>query len=151
MGTVYLRSTAAPDGTYLNRNATLSHADMDNNLVLFLRNDVDDTFNGTLTVTGDLNSQSDVRKKTEINIVDGNLIHSLDGVEFKWIENNVHSAGVIAQQVEEIIPHLVSTDKNNFKNVNYNGLIAYLIEAVKNQQKQINELKTELNNKVNMK
>lgn len=55
MGIVYLRNTPTPpDATYENRGAVLSHADLDNNLQLFLRNDVDDTMNGNLTVTGNI-------------------------------------------------------------------------------------------------
>ena len=51
MGTVYLRNTTAPDGSYVNRAATLSHADVDNNMLLFLRNDVDDVMSGSLKIS----------------------------------------------------------------------------------------------------
>lgn len=54
MGIVYLRSTTAPDVTYENLNGILTHAQLDNNMQLFLRNDVADTKEGNLTVNGAL-------------------------------------------------------------------------------------------------
>lgn len=56
MGTVYLRTTTAPDGTYQNLATTLTQSQLDNNMVLFLRNDVNDTMSGNLTVTGTISS-----------------------------------------------------------------------------------------------
>ena len=50
--------------------------------------------------------------------------------------------GVIAQNVEEVIPELISGEET--KSVNYSGLIGLLIETVKDQQKQIDELKARL-------
>jgi hypothetical protein len=63
----------------------------------------------------------------------------LNGIEFDWKENQKPSIGVIAQEVEKVFPSLVKTAEN--KSVNYNGLVGVLIEAVKEQQKQIEELK----------
>jgi hypothetical protein len=51
---------------------------------------------------------------------------------------------VIAQEVEKVLPDLVSTNKEGIKSVKYGNLIAVLIEAVKDQQSQINELKSKL-------
>ena len=56
MGTVYLRNTSAPDGTYQNLGAVLTHAQLDNNMTLFLRNDTSDTMSGNLTVTGSVSA-----------------------------------------------------------------------------------------------
>jgi hypothetical protein len=50
--------------------------------------------------------------------------------------------GVIAQEVEKVFPELVTADKDGFKSVNYIGLIPVMIESIKEQQKQIDELKT---------
>ena len=50
---------------------------------------------------------------------------------------------MIAQEVEKIFPELVTTNEN--KTVNYNGLIGVLIEAIREQQKQIDDLKKRLN------
>ena len=57
--------------------------------------------------------------------------------------------GVIAQEVENIFPELVSTDKEGYKSVNYIGLIPLMIESIKTQQQQINELKQLVNKLIN--
>ena len=66
-------------------------------------------------------------------------IMKIEGVNFNWKESGKLSMGVIAQQLEETLPQLVSGDE--IKTVNYNGLIGLLIEVVKDQQKQIDELR----------
>ena len=102
-----------------------------------------------ITVTGtaqatDFNSTSDIRLKTNIQTIENPLakIIQIEGVSFNWKEDNRPALGVIADQVEKIIPELV-TDGDP-KTVNYNGLIGLLIEAVKEQQVQITELKSKL-------
>lgn len=54
MGTVFLRTTTAPDGTYQNLGTTLTQGQLDNNMTLFLRNDVSDSMSGNLTINGSL-------------------------------------------------------------------------------------------------
>ena len=102
-----------------------------------------------LTVTGtcqatDFNSTSDIRLKDNIQTIEDPLakLVQIEGVSFNWKENNKPALGVIADQVQEILPELV-TDGDP-KTVNYNGLIGLLIEAVKEQQIQIDELKSKL-------
>jgi hypothetical protein len=103
------------------------------------------TFNpstGQLTAT-DINSSSDINLKQNINPIDNSLgkVLQLNGVEFNWKDTNQPSLGVIAQEVENVLPQLVK-ETDGIKAVNYNGLIGVLIEAVKDQQKQIEELKS---------
>lgn len=95
---------------------------------------------GTLSSTI-FNSLSDISKKTNISIIDNavDTVNLIEGVEFNWIENNKKSSGVIAQQLEQILPHLVD-DNNGIKSVNYHGLIAYLIESVKELSRKVEEL-----------
>ena len=64
-------------------------------------------------------------------------------ISFNWKSDNRPSLGVIADQLENTLPELVSGDDT--KTVNYNGLVGLLIECVKDQQKQIEELKDQLN------
>jgi hypothetical protein len=109
------------------------------------------TFNpstGTLTVV-DINSSSDEKLKENIRVVENPLekIVQLNGVQFNWKETKETSIGVIAQDVEKVFPELVKTAEN--KSVNYNGLIGVLIEAIKEQQNQINSLQSQLNNIMN--
>ena len=95
------------------------------------------TFNGTnLTVSGsvsagDFTSTSDINLKTNIQQFDESLskVIQIRGVTFDWKERNGSSAGVIAQEVEKVLPELVSGE--DIKKVNYNGIIGALIEAIK--------------------
>ena len=98
---------------------------------------------GTVKAT-DFDSTSDIRLKTNVQVIENPLdkVIQIEGVSFNWKENNKPALGVIADQVQKIIPELVHGD--NPKTVNYNGLIGLLIEAVKEQQIQIDELKSKL-------
>jgi len=100
-------------------------------------------FSGIVTC-GDINSTSDLNLKTNIHEIDNPLdkVLQIRGVNFNWKENNRASIGVIAQEVENIIPEIVSGDET--KVVNYNGLIGVLIEAVKELKEEIEELKTKI-------
>ena len=59
------------------------------------------------------------------------IVSKLDGVKFTWKKGGNDSVGVIAQNVEDVLPELVITDDEGTKSVNYNGLVGVLIEAVK--------------------
>ena len=108
--------------------------------------------NGTsLSLSGictasDFNSTSDINLKENIRPIQNSseIIGELEGVRFVWKADGKESIGVIAQEVEKTLPELVSN--GDVKTVNYNGLIGILIEAVKDQQKQINDLKEEVKN-----
>ena len=67
-----------------------------------------------------------------------NTIEKLRGVKFNWKESGKPSIGVIAQELEEILPELVNGDEN--KTVNYSGIIGVLIEAIKELNKKIDSL-----------
>ena len=98
---------------------------------------------GVITST-DFNSTSDLSLKTNIQTIPNPIdkILQINGVTFNWRENNKPSVGIIAQEIEKIFPELVQGE--NPKTVNYNGLIGLLIEAVKEQQTEINNLKDKL-------
>ena len=67
-------------------------------------------------------------------------IGNLNGVSFEWKKDGKKSIGLIAQDVEKVLPELVSTDSNTgLKSLSYGNLVAVLIEATKEQQKQIKE------------
>jgi hypothetical protein len=83
---------------------------------------------------------SDKTLKTDIKVIDNALdkILSLQGVSFTWIESKLRSLGLIAQDVERVIPEIVQTDKDSgLKSLSYLDLIGVLVEAIK-----------ELNNKI---
>jgi hypothetical protein len=98
-------------------------------------------------VSGDLNSTSDERLKKNIKPIDNALadICQLEGVTFDWKDTGTQGQGFIAQQVEPIIPDVVNTDEDTgMKSINYVGLIGHLVEAIKTQQTQIDDLKAEI-------
>jgi len=104
---------------------------------------------GDVNITGvatatDFDTLSDVTLKTNVVIITDPLekVQQLRGVNFEWKSTSRPSMGVIAQEVEEVLPQLVHGYET--KSVNYNGLIGLLIECVKKQQEEINELKKRL-------
>ena len=110
------------------------------------------TFTGTLTAATvsatTLTETSDERLKTDIvpltNALD--TILALDGKAF--IKDGKASVGLIAQQVQKVLPQVVVTGEDEMQtlSVQYGNIVAVLIEAVKEQQKQIQELKAKLGN-----
>jgi hypothetical protein len=98
-------------------------------------------FDGEMTAIN-FNSTSDIRLKENIHQIKDPLekIMQINGVAFNWKDNKEAAIGVIAQDIEEIFPELVKENEHH-KSVNYNGLIGVLIEAMKEQQRQIEELK----------
>ncbi len=96
---------------------------------------------GILSATT-FNSLSDENLKENVQTVDNavSLVKQLRGVRFDWKESKTPSIGVIAQELEAVLPELVTTNENQ-KTVNYSGLIAILIQAIKEQQEEIENLK----------
>ena len=74
-------------------------------------------------------------------------LSQLGGYTFDWIpKEGIHShegrdVGVIAQQVEEVLPEVTTTRDNGYKAVRYEKIVPLLIECIKAQQAQIDELK----------
>ena len=95
---------------------------------------------GTLYATV-FQSLSDANKKTNITpITDAvSKLDQINGVEFDWLDSGKKSAGVIAQEIEQVLPHLVE-EWDGVKSVNYSGLIAYLIESNKELARRISTL-----------
>ncbi|MGB9707115.1 MAG: tail fiber domain-containing protein, partial [Microgenomates group bacterium] len=92
---------------------------------------------------------SDISLKENIKPIENALdkILNLQGVTFDWKNQpNTHSSGFIAQQVEQILPELVSTDVNGLKSLDYGRFTPYLVEAIKIQQSQIASLSAQLAN-----
>ena len=108
---------------------------------------------GDLHVEGDVIAYSgqvasDKTLKTNITTIENPIdkVKQLDGVTFNWLKNGKASAGVIAQDVQKVLPEIVSevkslNDTSSHLAVDYNGIIGLLIETVKEQQNQIDELK----------
>lgn len=100
---------------------------------------------GTLSATV-VTSTSDKKLKTNVSTIQNPIdtVKQLRGVEYNWKDNGQRSMGVIAQEVEKILPYLV-TENEIGKSVMYSNMVGLLIEAIKEQQKQIDELRGKLN------
>ena len=106
---------------------------------------------GTLTMTGDVIAYSDERLKENVQTIDGALdkVLSMRGVYYNRtdLEDKRRKVGVIAQEVEKVLPEVVSqySEDDDTRAVDYGKMVGVLIEAIKEQQKQIDELKAMIN------
>jgi hypothetical protein len=93
---------------------------------------------GTISAT-DFNTTSDITLKDNIQILENplNKINQLSGYTFNWKKNNRPAVGIMAQEVEQVFPEMVTTGVDGYKRVNYDALVPVLIEAVKELSKKI--------------
>ena len=75
-----------------------------------------------------------------------NILSQLSPVSFDWKDTKNKSYGLIAQEVEKILPTIVHSKTDGTKTINYIEIIAFLIQAINEQQKQIDILNTYVNN-----
>ena len=113
-------------------------------------NDVQLTINGSgITSAGDVTAYSDKRVKENIITIDNalNKVLSLRGVTYNRIdsEDKSQKIGVIAQEIKEVLPQVVQEQEDGMLAVSYGNITAVLIEAIKEQQTQIEELKQLVN------
>jgi hypothetical protein len=111
---------------------------------------------GNITARGNVTAYSDIRLKTNVVTIDNALdkVKRLRGVYFDWIESGEHSLGMIAQEVEEVLPELVMTNTeckpftkeviNVTKTMDYSKVVSVLVEAIKEQQKQVEDQSSEI-------
>jgi hypothetical protein len=110
---------------------------------------------GRIDATNDIvaYSSSDRRFKENITPITNPLekISKISGNTYDWKEENKiehgyegNDVGVIAQEIEEVLPQLVQTRENGYKAVKYDKLVALLIEGIKEQQSQIEELRNKI-------
>jgi hypothetical protein len=110
---------------------------------------------GRIDATNDIvaYSSSDIRFKENIKPIENALekISKISGNTYDWkAENKIehgyegNDVGVIAQEIEEVLPQLVQTRDNGYKAVKYDKLVALLIEGIKEQQTQIHSLTIEI-------
>ena len=120
-------------GVGVNASATAGRIDASNDIVPF--------------------SSSDLRLKENIKNIESPIekVKKLNGIEFDWIKEleehhgySGHDTGVIAQEVQDVLPTAVRTNASGYLAVRYEKLIGLLIEAVKEQQAEIDYLKSKL-------
>jgi hypothetical protein len=113
---------------------------------------------GRIDATNDIVafSSSDIRFKENITPIENALdkISKISGNTYDWKAENKaehgyegNDVGVIAQEIEAVLPQLVQTRENGYKAVKYDKLVALLIEGIKEQQIQIEELKAQIGSK----
>jgi hypothetical protein len=99
---------------------------------------------GTITAAADIVAYSDERVKENVNTIENALdkVKALRGVTYNRTDNEDKSQkiGVIAQEIQEVLPQVVHEQEDGMLGVSYGNIVAVLIEAIKEQQKQIDEL-----------
>ena len=103
---------------------------------------------GNVTATGDVTAYSDARLKTDVNTIEGALekVLQMRGVTYVRTDNNdtKEKVGVIAQEIQQVLPQVVQENTDGYLTVSYGNIVGVLIEAIKEQQAQIDELKAKL-------
>jgi len=101
---------------------------------------------GQLSATN-FNSLSDINKKKNIITIENALdsVMEMRGVSFIWKDTEEKSIGVIAQEIENILPEVVATNEHGEKSVSYGNIVGILIQAIKEMKKEIDELKKHIN------
>jgi hypothetical protein len=109
---------------------------------------------GDITATGAITELSSAKYKTNISQLDNalDLVDDLRGVNYNWRTEDFpglqfspeRQIGLVAEEVETVVPELVHSDDNGEKSVNYSKLTAVLIEAVKELKAENEELKARM-------
>ena len=115
---------------------------------------------GAIRATNDITAyySSDKRLKNNIKNIENPLdkLHKINGYSFDWIStkdsnnkdahtNEGHDIGVIAQEIEEVLPEICITRNNGYKAIRYEKITPLLIEGIKEQQKQIQSQQEKIN------
>ena len=112
-------------------------------------------YNGNVTASGSITAYSDASLKTNVKTITNarELRRRLRGVTFDWIESGQHSYGLIAQEVEKVIPELVletqkgtveGDDSTKIKSVDYSKLVSVLIQDGNEQDEHIEKLEARI-------
>ena len=138
-------TNSATEANYANTafvigNGTFSNAKSDAFKVMVNGNT---TVGNDLTVSGDIVVSSDARLKANIVSLGATLAKLLliDGKTYTMKKDGKQKIGVLAQDIQKVFPELVTTDDKDMLAVNYQGLVPVLINALKEQQSEIDELK----------
>ena len=106
---------------------------------------------GNLIAAGDVTAykilqSSDSRLKKNISTIDNGLkkINAMRGVNYQLLRDNTNHVGLIAQEVEKVVPEVVTENSDGMKAVNYGAMVSVLIEAVKELSQEVESLKAKL-------
>jgi hypothetical protein len=98
---------------------------------------------GEVEFAADVSSLSDRRLKKDIKVIEGALskVLALEGVTFTRVDAERESTGLIAQQVQAVLPQAVHTNKDGMLSVSYGNVVGLLVEAIKELQAEVAALK----------
>lgn len=101
--------------------------------------------NGDFTAVGNVTAYSDVRLKKDLQVIENALskVKSLTGYTYTRIDTEERHTGVIAQDVQKVLPEAIIND-NNYLSVAYGNMVGLLIEAIKELEVKVEELKARL-------
>ena len=115
------------------------------------------TINGTITATGDITAffTSDKRHKNNIQTISNAVlkVKQLNGVTWEWnddvseVTKSTPKTGLIAQEVQQVLPQVVIEREDGFLALDYSKMVGLLVEAIKEQQTQIDQLKAQIGSK----
>jgi hypothetical protein len=111
------------------------------------------TFSGAVTSAGDITAfySSDMALKENFSPISQALqkVGLISGYEFDWKDHKDplvigegHDVGIIAQEIEKVLPEVVMTRDNGKKAVNYQKIIPLLIESIKELKTELDDLKS---------
>jgi hypothetical protein len=152
-------SASATGTTYMTMNGTTGDVEFANNVSGSSTSHLtmaQVSSSGDVVADGDViaYNSSDVRLKDNIQVIKGSLdkIDGIRGVEFDWNDKSPgwaqergHDIGVIAQEVQKVIPEIVVERKNGYLGVDYKRLVPLLIESVKELRQEVEDLKKKVN------
>ena len=95
----------------------------------------------SVTATGNITAYSDATLKTEIHTINDALgiVGKLRGVNYKWLSNGQEDIGVIAQEVQQVVPEVIKETEDGIKTVDYGRLVSVLINAVNELNEKLDE------------
>ena len=132
-------------------NAGGQAANLSNHGLLVMSNGITQcALTNNIWASGDITAYSDARVKTNVEVIENAIekIKAIRGVTFNRTDmehDTKRHAGVIAQEILAVLPEVVTTNQDGMHSVAYGNLAGLFIEAIKEQQSQIEELKTIIN------
>ena len=101
---------------------------------------------GAIIAAGNVTAYSDIRLKEDIEVITNAIdkVKQITGITYTRKENGKRQTGVIAQDVLKVLPEAVEGSNDSMYSVAYGNMVGLLVEAIKEQQIQIEELKTEM-------
>lgn len=100
------------------------------------------TVTGAIVASGNITAYSDASLKTDVRTISEALtkVEALRGVLFTYIESGDHSTGVIAQEVQKVLPEVVQENDSGLLSVAYGNIVGVLIEAIKELSEKVKRL-----------